>query len=55
VRKVGATAEDAVDVPNYLRDHQNLPLASKPESSGRTCYYRSAVIELRMPPLRECR
>jgi two-component system response regulator PilR (NtrC family) len=55
VRKVGATSEDAVDVRIICATHQNL--ASRVESGKfrQDLYYRLAVIELKMPPLRECR
>ncbi len=45
VRKVGATSEDAVDVRIICATHQNLA----------ACVESGKFIELRMPPLRECR
>lgn len=55
VRKVGATAEDPVDVRLICATHQNLSLLVGAEKFRQDLYYRLAVIELRMPPLRECR
>lgn len=55
VRKVGATAEDSVDVRIICATHEDL---AKRVESGRfrqDLYYRLAVIELRMPSLRECK
>jgi two-component system response regulator PilR (NtrC family) len=55
VRKVGATQEDPVDVRLISATHQDL--AARVEAGGfrQDLYYRLNVIELRMPPLRECR
>lgn len=55
VRKVGATAEDAVDVRIICATHQNLSALVEAEKFRQDLYYRLAVIELRMPPLRESR
>jgi len=55
VRKVGATAEDPVDVRIICATHQNLSVLVEAEKFRQDLYYRLAVIELRMPPLRECR
>jgi len=55
VRKVGATAEDPVDVRIICATHQNLSGLVEAEKFRQDLYYRLAVIELRMPPLRECR
>jgi len=55
VRKVGATAEDAVDVRIICATHQNLAMLVESGKFRQDLYYRLAVIELRMPPLRECR
>jgi two-component system, NtrC family, response regulator PilR len=55
VRKVGATQEDPVDVRVLSATHQNL---GELVSSGRfrqDLFYRLNVIELVMPPLRDCR
>ncbi|TAK43890.1 MAG: sigma-54-dependent Fis family transcriptional regulator [Betaproteobacteria bacterium] len=55
VRKVGATQEEPVDVRIISATHQVL---SALVSSGRfrqDLFYRLNVIELKMPPLRECR
>jgi two-component system response regulator PilR (NtrC family) len=55
VRKVGATSEDAVDVRIICATHQNLAARVEAGKFRQDLYYRLAVIELRMPPLRECR
>lgn len=55
VRKVGATAEDAVDVRLICATHQNLSQLVEQGKFRQDLYYRLAVIELRMPSLRECR
>ena len=55
VRKVGATAEDPVDVRIICATHQNLSGLVEAEKFRQDLYYRLAVIELRMPPLRESR
>lgn len=55
VRKVGATAEEPVDVRIISATHQNL---SQCVSAGRfrqDLFYRLNVIELELPPLRERR
>jgi two-component system response regulator PilR (NtrC family) len=54
VRKVGATSEDAVDVRIICATHQNLARLVEAGKFRQDLYYRLAVIELRMPPLREC-
>src|SRR5882672_5522079 len=55
VRKVGATSEDAVDVRIICATHQNLAAGVEAGKFRQDLYYRLAVIELKMPPLRECR
>ena len=55
VRRVGATGEDAVDVRIISATHQNLAALVEAGKFRQDLYYRLAVIELRMPPLRECR
>src|SRR5262244_831958 len=55
VRKVGATSEDAVDVRIISATHQSLAARVEAGKFRQDLYYRLAVIELRMPPLRECR
>ena len=55
VRKIGATAEDPVDVRVMCATHQNLPARVETGKFRQDLYYRLAVIELKMPPLRECR
>lgn len=55
VRRVGMSTEEPVDVRMICATHQDL---SRLVESGRfrqDLYYRLAVIELKMPPLRECR
>jgi two-component system response regulator PilR (NtrC family) len=54
VRKVGATSEDSVDVRIICATHQNLAQLVEAGKFRQDLYYRLAVIELRMPPLREC-
>jgi two-component system response regulator PilR (NtrC family) len=54
VRKVGATSEDAVDVRIICATHQNLARLVEAGKFRQDLYYRLAVIELRMPSLREC-
>jgi two-component system response regulator PilR (NtrC family) len=55
VRKVGATAEDAVDTRVICATHQKLAQLVEEGRFRQDLYYRLAVIELKMPPLRECR
>ncbi|HEY6241959.1 MAG TPA: sigma-54 dependent transcriptional regulator [Burkholderiales bacterium] len=55
VRKVGATSEDAVDVRVICATHQDLAACVDAGRFRQDLYYRLAVIELKMPPLRECR
>ena len=55
VRKVGATTEDPVDVRIICATHQNLAALVEAGKFRQDLYYRLAVIELRMPSLRECR
>ncbi|MFY9317533.1 MAG: sigma-54 dependent transcriptional regulator, partial [Burkholderiales bacterium] len=55
VRKVGATQEDPVDVRVISATHQNLAALLEAGRFRRDLFYRLAVIELKMPPLRECR
>ncbi len=55
VRKVGATTEDPVDVRIICATHQDLAARVEAGKFRQDLYYRLAVIELRMPPLRECR
>ena len=55
VRKVGATQEDPVDVRMISATHQNLVALVEAGRFRRDLFYRLAVIELKMPPLRECR
>ena len=55
VRKVGATSEDTVDVRIISATHQSLAARVEAGKFRQDLYYRLAVIELRMPPLRECR
>jgi len=55
VRKVGATQEDPVDVRLISATHQNLSARVESGAFRQDLYYRLNVIELRMPPLRDCR
>jgi two-component system response regulator PilR (NtrC family) len=55
VRKVGATQEDPVDVRVICATHQNLAALVAAGRFRQDLYYRLNVIELPMPPLRECR
>src|SRR5204863_4600671 len=55
VRKVGATQEEPADVRIICATHQNLTALAETGRFRRDLYYRLNVIELRMPPLRECR
>jgi two-component system, NtrC family, response regulator PilR len=53
VRKVGAVAEEAVDVRIICATHRNLRDLVDKGAFRQDLYYRLNVIELRMPPLRE--
>jgi two-component system, NtrC family, response regulator PilR len=55
VRKVGDTREDPVDVRIISATHQPLAALLEAGRFRRDLYYRLNVIELQMPPLRECR
>jgi two-component system response regulator PilR (NtrC family) len=55
VRKIGATGEDPVDVRVMCATHQDLAARVESGKFRQDLYYRLAVIELRMPPLRESR
>ena len=55
VRKVGATQEDAADVRVISATHHNLAALVEAGGFRQDLYYRLNVIELRMPPLRDCR
>jgi two-component system response regulator PilR (NtrC family) len=55
VRKVGATEEQAVDVRIISATHQSLAALAESGHFRRDLFYRLNVIELKMPPLRECR
>ena len=55
VRKVGATQEDPVDVRIISATHQNLAALVAAGRFRQDLFYRLNVIELKMPPLRECR
>ena len=54
VRKVGATAEEAVDVRLIAATHQDLRALVEQGRFRQDLYYRINVIELRMPSLRDC-
>lgn len=53
VRKVGATAEEPVDVRIISATHQNLHECVGKGAFRQDLYYRLNVIELHLPPLRE--
>jgi two-component system response regulator PilR (NtrC family) len=55
VRKVGSTQEEPADVRIICATHQNLAALVESGRFRRDLYYRVNVIELKMPPLRECR
>src|SRR5207244_11211988 len=55
VRKVGATQEDPVDVRVICATHQNLAALVAAGRFRQDLFYHLNVIELAMPPLRECR
>jgi two-component system response regulator PilR (NtrC family) len=55
VRKVGATAEDPVDVRMVCATHQKLSALVEEGRFRQDLYFRLNVIELNMPSLRECR
>jgi len=55
VRKIGATQEDPVDVRVISATHQDLTKSVEGGRFRQDLFYRLNVIELRMPPLRECR
>ncbi|HEX6829125.1 MAG TPA: sigma-54 dependent transcriptional regulator [Burkholderiales bacterium] len=55
VRKVGATAEEPVDVRIISATHQNLGQCVASGRFRQDLFYRLNVIELRMPALREMR
>jgi len=55
VRKLGSTQEEAVDVRIISATHQNLAGLVETGRFRQDLFYRLNVIELKMPPLRECR
>jgi two-component system response regulator PilR (NtrC family) len=55
VRKVGATQEEPVDVRIISATHQSLAELVSAGRFRQDLFYRLNVIELKMPPLRECR
>jgi two-component system response regulator PilR (NtrC family) len=55
VRKVGATQEDPVDFRIICATHQKLGALVAAGRFRQDLFYRINVIELPMPPLRECR
>jgi two-component system response regulator PilR (NtrC family) len=55
VRKVGATQEEPVDVRIISATHQKLAELVAAGRFRQDLFYRLNVIELHMPPLRECR
>ncbi|MBI4986963.1 MAG: sigma-54-dependent Fis family transcriptional regulator, partial [Rhodocyclales bacterium] len=54
VRKVGATAEEAVDARIICATHQDLKALVEQGRFRQDLFYRLNVIEIRMPNLREC-
>ena len=54
VRKVGSTQEEPADVRIISATHQNLAAGVEARRFRQDLYYRLNVIEMRMPPLREC-
>ena len=55
VRKVGSTQEELVDVRIICATHQSLAALVEAGRFRRDLYYRLNVVELVMPPLRDCR
>jgi two-component system response regulator PilR (NtrC family) len=55
VRKVGATAEEPLDVRIISATHQDLKGMVAEGRFRQDLFYRLNVLEIRMPPLRECR
>ena len=55
VRKVGATTEEPLDVRIVCATHQDLKTMVAEGRFRQDLFYRLNVIEIRMPPLRECR
>ena len=53
VRKIGATAEEPVDVRIISATHKNLAQCVEQGSFRQDLFYRLNVIELALPPLRE--
>jgi two-component system response regulator PilR (NtrC family) len=53
VRKIGATAEEPVDVRIISATHKNLAQCVEQGSFRQDLFYRLNVIELTLPPLRE--
>lgn len=55
VRKIGATTEEPIDVRIISATHQELKDMVSQGRFRQDLFYRLNVIEIRMPPLRECR
>jgi two-component system response regulator PilR (NtrC family) len=55
VRKIGATTEEPIDVRIISATHQELKDLVSQGRFRQDLFYRLNVIEIRMPPLRECR
>jgi two-component system response regulator PilR (NtrC family) len=55
VRKVGATTEEPLDVRIISATHQDLKALVEQNRFRQDLFYRLNVIEIRMPPLCECR
>lgn len=54
VRRVGDSAEEPVDARIICATHRDLAACVESGKFRQDLYFRLAVIELRMPPLREC-
>jgi len=55
VRKVGSTQEEPADVRIICATHQNLAALAEAGRFRKDLYYRLNVVDVVMPPLRECR
>jgi two-component system response regulator PilR (NtrC family) len=55
VRRVGATQEEAVDARIICATNQSLAALVEAGRFRRDLYYRLNVVDITMPPLRECR
>jgi two-component system response regulator PilR (NtrC family) len=55
VRKIGATAEEAIDVRIICATHQDIKALIEQGRFRQDLFYRLNVIELHMPSVRDCR